>query len=51
MNYRRFVIPTPGGTELLGLTSAFVAEGSDVFTVPKWSVDRLLVKVDDIKKK
>lgn len=39
------------GAESADKTSAFVAEGSDVFTVPKWSVDRLLVKVDDIKKK
>jgi hypothetical protein len=26
MNYRRFVIPVPGGTELLNLTSAFIAD-------------------------
>jgi hypothetical protein len=27
------------------------AKGSDVYVAPKWSVDRILVKVDDLKKK
>jgi hypothetical protein len=27
------------------------AKGSDVYLAPKWSIDRLLVKVDDLKKK
>lgn len=39
------------GAESTDKVSVFAAEGTDVFVVPKWSVDRLLVKVDDLKKK
>jgi len=39
------------GAESTDKVNVFAAEGPDVFVVPKWSVDRLLVKVDDIKKK
>jgi len=39
------------GAESTDKVNVFAAEGPDVFVVPKWSVDRLLVKVDDLKKK
>lgn len=39
------------GAESPDKVNVFAAEGSDVFVVPKWSVDRLMVKVDDLKKK
>jgi hypothetical protein len=39
------------GAESTDKVNVFAAEGPDVFVVPKWSVDRLLVKIDDIKKK
>jgi len=39
------------GAESADKVNVFAAEGPDVFVVPKWSVDRLLVKVDDLKKK
>jgi len=39
------------GDETSDKTNRFVAVGSDVLVVPKWSIDRVLVKVDDLKKK
>ena len=39
------------GDESTDKVNVFAAVGSDVFVVPKWSVDRVLPKVDDIKKK
>jgi hypothetical protein len=41
------------GSETSDKGNYFVQVGSqpDIFTVPKWSVDRILVKLDDLKKK
>jgi hypothetical protein len=41
------------GAELTDKQNSYVekAGAPDVFTVPKWSLDRVLVKVDDLKKK
>jgi len=41
------------GAELSDKQNSYVekAGSPDVFTVPKWSLDRVLVKVDDLKKK
>jgi hypothetical protein len=41
------------GAELADKQNSYVekAGAPDVFTVPKWSLDRVLVKVDDLKKK
>ena len=41
------------GAELSDKQNTFVEKNGapDVFTVPKWSLDRVLVKVDDLKKK
>jgi len=39
------------GDETSDKTNRYVAVGSDVLVVPKWSIDRVLVKVDDLKKK
>jgi hypothetical protein len=41
------------GAELSDKQNTFVEKtgAADVFTVPKWSLDRVLVKVDDLKKK
>jgi Domain of unknown function (DUF4340) len=41
------------GSELSDKQNTYLARtgGSDVFVVPKWSIDRILVKVDDLKKK
>jgi len=41
------------GAELGDKQNTYVekAGAPDVFTVPKWSLDRVLVKVDDLKKK
>lgn len=39
------------GDETADKVSTFAAVGSDVLLVPKWTVDRILVKVDDLKKK
>jgi len=41
------------GSELSDKQNTFVEKTgvSDVYTVPKWSLDRVLVKVDDLKKK
>ncbi|HEY5281486.1 MAG TPA: DUF4340 domain-containing protein [Polyangia bacterium] len=41
------------GSETSDKGNYFVQVGSqpDIFTVPKWSVDRVLVKLDDLKKK
>jgi hypothetical protein len=41
------------GAELSDKQNSYVekAGAPDVFTVPKWSLDRVLVKVDDLKKK
>ena len=39
------------GAESSDKVNRFVAVGSDVLLVPKWSVERILVKVDDLKKK
>jgi len=39
------------GDESSDKTNRFVAVGSDVLVAPKWSIDRVLVKVEDLKKK
>ena len=39
------------GDETTDKVNVFAGVGTDTFVVPKWSVDRLLPKVDDIKKK
>ena len=41
------------GSETSDKSNYFVQVGSqpEIFTVPKWSVDRVLVKLDDLKKK
>lgn len=39
------------GDETSDKTNRYVAVGSEVLLVPKWSIDRILVKVDDLKKK
>jgi len=41
------------GSELSDKQNTYVekAGSSDVYTVPKWSLDRVLVKIDDLKKK
>jgi hypothetical protein len=41
------------GSETSDKSNYYVQSGSqpDIYTVPKWSVDRLLVKLDDLKKK
>ena len=41
------------GDESKDKLSYFVTagKGPDVYTAPKWSVDRVLVKLDDLKKK